>query len=148
MNSYKSLNILIAEDNEDHAELMIDTLQDFNIGNKLIHTSDGEQALQYLHKQGKYDNNEWIKPDLILLDIKMPKMDGITTLEFIKQAPTLKYIPVIMVSTSSADHDIKRCFELGANSFISKPLQFDEFTRKIRELNLYWVLTSELPDKG
>lgn len=145
MNNMKSLNILIAEDNQDHAELMIDTLQEFNIGNHLVHVTDGEQALHYLHKQGDYKDCDWAKPDLILLDIKMPKLDGIATLELIKSTSQFKSIPVIIVSTSQAEPDVRRCFEMGASSFITKPLRFDDFTKKIKELNLYWVLTSELP---
>ena len=148
MNSVKPLVILLAEDNEDHAELMLDTLRDFNVRNTLVHAQNGEIALQYLRKEGPHNNTNWHKPDLILLDIKMPKLDGIGALSIIKNDAALKHIPVVMISTSKTEHEIDKCFAAGANSYITKPLQFDDFTRKIKDLNLYWVLTSELPKGG
>ncbi len=144
MTNVTPLNILLAEDNEDHAELIIDTLESFNISNRIVHVTNGEEVLDLLERS---INNPSLQPNLILLDLKMPRMDGITTLKHIRQMAAFKTIPVIMVSTSSIDIDIESCYAMGANSYITKPLQFEEFTRKIRELNLYWVLTSEIPGK-
>jgi CheY-like chemotaxis protein len=145
MNEYKPLTILIAEDNQDHAELMIDSLKEFNDTNTVMHVENGEQALSYLNNQKDTHNFVWQKPDIIFLDIKMPKLDGISALKAIKQNPLYKHIPVIMVTTSSAEHEIKECYANGASSYVTKPLQFSDFMRKMNELNLYWALTSELP---
>ncbi|MCO7223493.1 response regulator [Pleionea sp. CnH1-48] len=145
MNQVKPINILLAEDNCDHAELMIDTLKDFNSENSVVHVTNGEQLLEYLRKEQWNNTDGEHKPDLVLLDIKMPRMDGISALREIKSDSKLKSMPVVMVTTSRAQSEIELCFNEGVNSFITKPIQFDEFSRKIRELNLYWVLTTELP---
>lgn len=144
----RPLNILLAEDNVDHAELMIDTLKGFNVANTIIHVDNGEKALKYLKHEAPYDTQDnRTAPDLILLDLKMPRLDGMSLLKIIKKDEKLKSIPLLVVSTSTEQKEIMSTFELGANSYITKPLQFDEFARKIRDLNLYWVLTSEVPDK-
>ena len=145
MTELKPITILLVEDNVDHAELMMDTLKDFNIHNAVVHVGNGEAALAYLNRQAPYDQGSHVRPNLILLDIKMPRMNGIETLKHIKSDEQLSYIPGVMVSTSSTATEIHQCFELGASSYVTKPLQFEEFTRKIKALNLYWVLTSELP---
>lgn len=145
MPQVRPLTILLAEDNIDHAELIVETLKEFNIGNDIKHVTNGEQVLDYLQSKPPFDAATYSKPDLILLDLKMPRLDGKGTLQQIRQLNGYKNTPVVMVSTSSTDADIDECYNLGANSYITKPLQFEEFTRKIRELNLYWVLTAELP---
>ena len=142
----KPLTILLAEDNQDHAELIMDTLKDFNIGNTVFHVTDGEQVMKCLEDANGEENRGFTRPDLILLDLKMPRMDGVATLRAIRASEANKKIPVIMVSTSTVDSEINTCFELGANSYVTKPLQFEEFSRKIRDLNLYWIITSELPN--
>ncbi len=141
----RPLTILLAEDNEDHAELIIDTLKDFNVGNDIVHVTNGELVISYLHNKAPYEGKDIIRPDLILLDLKMPRMDGISTLRAIRSEEQFKHLPIVMVSTSTIDKEINACYEAGANSYVSKPLQFEEFSRKIKDLNLYWVLTSELP---
>lgn len=141
----KPLTILLAEDNQDHAELMIDTLKEYNLGNEVIHVHNGEDVLKYLRRQPPFDWAGICLPDIILLDLKMPRLDGIGALKEIRADDNYRHIPVVMVSTSSMEKEINTCFSLGANSYITKPLQFEEFTRKIKELNLYWVLVSELP---
>lgn len=144
MADVKALTILLAEDNEDHAELIIDSLKEFNVANEIKHVTDGELLMLYLRKEPPFSESA-VTPDLILLDLKMPRLDGISALQEIKNDMALKSIPVLIVTTSSTQHEIEKCYRLGANSYITKPLQFDEFNRKIKELNLYWVLTSELP---
>jgi len=141
----KALTILLAEDNPDHAELMTDTLTDFNPENVVVRVSDGEQLLQYLRKQPPFDTADYPVPDLVLLDLKMPKMDGMSALNIIKKDEKLKSFPLLVVSTSSAEHEILNSFELGANSYITKPLNFEDFSKKIRNLNKYWIQTSETP---
>ena len=132
----------MAEDNIDHAELIIDTLKDFNVANEIVHVNNGEEAIDYLTGCDQHKNT---RPNLILLDLKMPRKDGITTLKEIREMPSFGQIPIVMVSTSTSDQEIKVCYAGGANSYVTKPLKFEEFSRKIKDLNLYWVLTSELP---
>ncbi len=148
MMNVKPLVILLAEDNQDHAEMIIETLEEFNVRNQIFHVTNGELALNFLNKEPPYDSQDCPRPDLILLDQKMPLLDGVSTLKAIRENADFKHIPVIMVSTSTAGAEIGQCFELGANSYVTKPLNFEEFARKIRDLNLYWVLTSELPDQS
>ena len=141
----KPLTILLAEDNVDHAELMVETLKSFNVGNKIVHVTNGELVIDYLDNKAAQEPSHDSNPDLILLDLKMPRMDGAATIEAIRQRERYKKTPIVMISTSTVDKEINRCYELGANSYVTKPLQFEEFSKKIRDLNLYWVLTSELP---
>jgi len=141
------VNFLLIEDNQDHADLVISSLQEFNIKNKVTHVLDGEAALDFLNNEPPYsDSLENPTPHLILLDIRMPRMDGISVLKALKDDDRFKSIPVIMVSTSELDSEIENCYRLGASGFISKPIQFEEFTRKIKDLNHYWVLTAEIPN--
>lgn len=141
----KPVNILLVEDNPDHALLLMNSLKRSGVHNSLHHVSDGSLALDYLRHTGEYANSEHQLPGLILMDIKMPNLGGIETLEIIKSDNVLKIIPVIMITTSSSQAEVNRCFELGANSYVTKPLNFGDFAEKIKQLNLYWILTSELP---
>lgn len=148
MDNLKPISILMVEDNIDHADLMMDALYNFNIHNVIKHLVDGEEVIKYLRNEPPYqneDNNP--KPDIIFLDIRMPRQGGIETLKIIKQDPALQHFPVVMISTSNANPEIEACYKLGASGYITKPLEFDEFTRKMKELNYYWVLTSEIPSK-
>lgn len=145
MAQIRALRILLAEDNVDHAEMMIDSLKEFNIGNRMAHVADGEMLMKYLRQEPPYNTSDAERPDLILLDLKMPRMDGISALQAIKSDAALKSIPVLMVTTSTMQSEINRCFELGASSYLTKPLQLEEFIQRIKELNMYWVLTNELP---
>lgn len=147
MSEIPAVNFLLIEDNQDHADLIISSLQEVNKKNEITHVLDAELALCYLNNEAPYENNDdFDLPHLILLDIRMPKMDGISLLKLIKQNKRLKAIPVIMVSTSKLESEIESCYRHGASGFISKSLQFEEFTRKIKELNYYWALTVEIPN--
>jgi len=146
LNELVPIRILLVEDNQDHADLIIDSLHEFNIKNEISHMGDGESAVAYLSSlSANYDEGAYLPPHLILLDIRMSKMDGMSVLKFIKEHDLLKSIPVIMISTSRLESEIENCYRLGANGFVTKPLKFDEFTRKIKEINHYWVLTAEIP---
>ena len=116
-----------------------------NINNTVTRVADGELALRFLREQSS--NDEYINtlPDLIFMDIKMPHLNGTEALEMLKSDSRLNHIPVVMFSTSTENEEILRCFKLGACGYTTKPLQFEEFTRKLKTLNLYWALTSELP---
>ncbi|AOW78328.1 hypothetical protein A3Q34_16680 [Colwellia sp. PAMC 20917] len=146
MDNLKAISALMVEDNIDHAELMMDAFSDFNIKNTIAHVMDGEQAVAYLRNEAPFeDSSQFTRPDIIFLDIRMPRQGGIETLKIIKADPTLCVIPVVMISTSSTAPEIEECYSLGASGYITKPLQFDDFVNKMKELNYYWVLTSELP---
>lgn len=121
--------ILIAEDNPDHAELIRDTLEDSEPGMQICIKKNGEEALKFLYDQHKQRGP---LPDLILMDIKMPRMNGIETLAAIKQDPDLRHIPVIMLSTSTNEAEMRICLKSGAAAYLSKPLETSEFDEKIR----------------
>lgn len=145
----KTVEILLVEDNLNDAELTIRELKKNNLANELYHVQDGEEALDFMFGTGKYSEKQDLdhRPKLILLDIKMPKMDGIEVLEIIKSNELTKTIPVVMLTSSKEDPDIKRCYELGANSYIVKPVNFEDFTTVISSIRYYWLLINELPNK-
>ncbi len=139
------LVILLAEDNIDHAELIIESFKGFNEKNTIFHASNGEAALKLLTNSLSAGEKS-IKPDLIILDLKMNRLDGKSTLKAIRTNQATQYLPVIMISTSCSEQDVNDCYQLGANSYVSKPIDYDCFVKKIHNLNHYWALTSELPN--
>lgn len=142
----RPITILLVEDNLDHIELTINALRTNGLVNKINVVYDGQEALDYLYARDKYsDRNEYPKPELILLDIKLPKIDGLEVLKILKTDSELKKIPVIILTTSENDKDITSAYTNGANSYISKPVNFVEFHKKINDLKMYWVLTNTLP---
>ena len=146
MENIKPISVLMAEDNIDHAELITDAFNDFNIKNIISHVMDGEQAIAYLKNETPYeDKSKFTCPDIVFLDIRMPRQGGIATLKIIKADDDLCGIPVVMISTSKTEPEIKECYRLGVSGYITKPLNFDDFYNKMKDLNQYWVLTSELP---
>lgn len=144
---YDSVEILLVEDNFDDAELTIAELKKHNMANNLIHVADGEEALEFIFATGKYAGQRTIEssPKLILLDIKMPKVDGIEVLEKIKSDKRTKRIPVVILTSSKEDPDIRKCYNLGANSYIVKPVGFDGFAKAIMNLGFYWLLLNQPP---
>jgi CheY-like chemotaxis protein len=146
VDNFKPISALMVEDNIDHAELMMDAFNDFNIKNTIAHVMDGEQAIAYLKNETPYeDKSKFTRPDIVFLDIRMPRQGGIETLKIMKADDDLCVIPVVMISTSKTAPEIKECYRLGASGYITKPLKFEDFSKKMKELNYYWVLTSELP---
>ena len=134
------LKILLVEDNPAHAELIIRSLEDHQIPNDIYHAYDGEVALDYLFRRGSYQNiNENPRPHVILLDIRMPKIDGIQVLKEIKSSDELKHIPVIILTTSEAEGDVQKAYQNYANSYLVKPVDFDEFMKLMEELGFYWL---------
>lgn len=147
LNNFKAISALMVEDNIDHAQLMMDAFHEFNIKNSIEHVMDGEQAIAYLRNNSPFEDEEkYSRPDIVFLDIRMPRQGGIETLKIIKSDENLRDIPVVMISTSTITPDIQECYRLGASGYVTKPLQFEEFSKKMKELNYYWVLTSELPN--
>jgi len=133
--------ILLIEDNMDDANLTLRALKKNNLANNLYHVKDGAEALEYIYAEGKYKDRDIKKmPKLILLDLKMPKIDGIEVLKNLKSNEATKSIPVVILTSSKEDPDIKTCYALGANSYVVKPVDFDSFMKAVSELGFYWLL--------
>lgn len=140
------IEILFVEDNKNDAELTIRALKKSNIANKLIHFKDGAQPLDFLFGRGEFEGrNTDNKPKVILLDLKLPKVHGIEVLKELKSSSLTKDIPVVILTSSKEDPDIQRCYDLGANSYIVKPVDFERFSKAIAEVGLYWMLLNEPP---
>jgi len=134
------LHILLVEDNEDHAELVIRGMRDQQVANTIHHVSDGEKALDYLFARGAYaDAVQNPRPNLVLLDLRLPRVDGLEVLRTIKTTPDLLRIPVVVLTSSEAESDIAQSYDYHANSYIVKPLDFKTFTRLMKDLGFYWL---------
>ncbi len=141
--------ILMADDDKDDRLLTQKALEQNNIANPFITVEDGEELMDYLKRKGKYsDPATSPRPCFILLDLNMPRMDGRKALLFVKSDPDLKKIPVVVLSTSSAEEDILRSYNLGANSFITKPVNFDGLVAMMESLRNYWLEIVKLPPNG
>lgn len=132
--------VLLVEDNPDHAELIIRTLAEHRIANRIRHLSDGQQALEYLFRRGAFASPiSSPRPHVILLDLRLPRVDGLQVLDEIKQDEELKIIPVVVLTTSEAEKDIARAYDNHANSYLVKPVGFEEFTQLMDDLGFYWL---------
>jgi len=136
-------NVLLIEDNADHAELIKRIIASSIHGTTIIHLSDGEQAVDYLFRRGAYQQLIYDNPKLILLDLRMPKIDGHEVLRTIKSNPTLCEIPVVILSSSHAHSDISKAYQLHANSYLVKPGDFDTFKKLINDLSYYWFYQNQ-----
>lgn len=140
------VEILLVEDNPDDAGLAIRALKKQNLANNLYHLSDGAEALDFIFAKGKYaERKVEDKPKVILLDIKMPKVDGLQVLKAIREDERTKYIPVVMMTSSKEERDIIESYKLGTNSYIVKPVDFDNFSKAVVELGFYWLLLNQTP---
>jgi two-component system, response regulator len=134
------LHILLVEDNEAHAELVIRGMRDQQVANTIHHVQDGEKALDYLFSRGAYtDTVKNPRPNFVLLDLRLPRVDGIEVLRTIKTTPSLLRIPVVVLTSSDAESDIAKSYDYHANSYIVKPLDFRTFTKLMKELGFYWL---------
>lgn len=145
--NHNTVDILLAEDNAEDAEMTIRELRKNNMANNLFHVKDGEEALAFIFANGKFEGNRDINhpPKVVLLDIQMPKVNGIEVLQKIKSDPRTSSTPVVMLTSSKEDPDIQKCYALGANSYIVKPVNFEGFTNAIRNLGFYWLLLNQPP---
>lgn len=136
--------ILLVEDNPDDEALTLRALKKNNIRNEVIVARDGVEAIDYLFGTGAHAGRDLsITPQVILLDLKLPKMDGFEVLERIRASEATQYLPVVILTTSSEDQDRIRGYDLGANSFVRKPVEFDKFIEAVRQLGLYWLILNE-----
>ena len=141
----KEVEILIVEDNPDDAELAIRALRKSHLANHVTHLIDGAEALDFLFGTGVYAGRDISNvPKVILLDLKMPKVNGLEVLERIKSEPLTKMIPVVILTSSAEDPDIKKSYALGANSYIVKPVEFNNFAKIISELGMYWLVINKI----
>jgi two-component system, response regulator len=146
MYDIQDVEILLVEDNPNDAELAIRALKKNKLANKVVHVGDGEEALDFLFGRGKFlDRQIENGPKVIILDLKLPKINGLEVLQEVKSHPILKKIPVVVLTSSSEESDLIESYNLGANSYIVKPVDFDKFTVAVRDLGFYWLLLNEPP---
>ncbi|MCF8278328.1 MAG: response regulator [Flavobacteriales bacterium] len=142
----KMTDLLLVEDNPYDAELTLSALRQKNLANHLHHVEDGAEALDFVYARGKFAGRKGMAlPSLILLDLKMPKVNGIEVLEQLKSDPTTRSIPVVVLTSSKEDPDIKACYDLGVNSYIVKPVDFEAFISAVIDLGMYWLLLNTPP---
>ena len=148
MHSFQSVQILLVEDNPDDVEITTRALAKSRIGNGLAVVRDGQEALDYLRREGDYGGNPDLpRPDLVLLDINLPRVNGLEVLARIRSDKAIARLPVIMLTASSQEEDIVRSYDAGANSFIQKPVEFEKFVHALEVIGEYWLVVARLPPK-
>ena len=146
MNNFESIDILLVEDNPNDAELTVRALKKHHLANRIYVAEDGAQALDILFARGKYAQREnSVPPKIVLLDLKLPRVSGLEVLKEIKSDVRTKNIPVVVVTSSGEDPDIKQAYDLGANSYVVKPVDFEQFFEAMGNLGLYWLLVNQPP---
>lgn len=144
--NFKIFEILLVEDNPSDVELIMRSLSKHNLANKVHIVNDGEEALDYIFATGKYgDRRVENQPKVILLDLKLPKVHGLEVLKRIKTDERTKNIPVVVLTSSKEDIDLKESYKFGVNSYVMKPLDFDDFSQVVSNLGLYWLLVNKVP---
>lgn len=138
------VEILLVEDNPHDAEMTLRVLRRNHIANQILHVIDGEQALDFIFAEGVYSEHV-VKstPKVILLDLKLPKVNGIEVLTRLKSDERMKIIPVVILTSSREDSDLQKCYELGVNSYVVKPVEFEQFVKAISDLGFYWMLLNQ-----
>ncbi|HTP63663.1 MAG TPA: response regulator [Burkholderiales bacterium] len=147
MSGFEQVEILLAEDNPKDAEMTQRALHKHNLGNRLHWVKDGEEALDFLFCRGQFSGRDPSRPPkLVLLDIKMPKVDGIQVLRQAKADERTRMVPVVVMTSSNEERDVMESYRLGANSYIVKPIEFGNFLEVVAKIGLYWVLTNRVPE--
>ena len=137
--------ILLVEDDPRDVELTLTALEDHNLANEVVVTRDGEEALDYLYCRGKYAGRPQENPDVTLLDLKLPKVDGLEVLEEIRSDGRLKMMPVVVLTSSHEEKDMMRSYTLGVNAYVVKPVDFHEFVNAVKELGVFWAIINQPP---
>jgi CheY-like chemotaxis protein len=146
---HQPFDILLVEDNPADVEITIEAFRRSHKGNRVFVCRDGEEALDFLFQRGKFTRaGSAPRPDLILLDLNLPKKNGTEVLEQVKTNLGMKDIPVVMLTTSDRDEDVSQCYKVGANSYLTKPVQFDDCLKLVEDIQQYWLHVSKLPPKG
>ena len=141
----KLRTILLAEDSPKDVELTLEALAYNNLANQVVVVNDGVEALEYLRCEGKYKHRKEGNPAVVLLDIKMPRMDGIEVLRIIRSEPALKKLPVVILTSSREEQDLVTTYELGVNAYVVKPVDFKQFMNAVKEIGVFWAILNELP---
>ncbi|HXG90859.1 MAG TPA: response regulator [Blastocatellia bacterium] len=141
----KTKKILLAEDNPNDVELTLAALAEQNLANEVVVVRDGVEALDYLRRRGRFADRSGGDPVVVLLDLKMPRVDGLEVLREVKSDPELKRIPVVVLTSSREEQDLVSSYSLGVNGYVVKPVAFEKFLEVIKKVGLYWVLTNEPP---
>jgi CheY-like chemotaxis protein len=142
------VEVLLVEDSDDDAEMTLDALNTYHLGNQVVRVEDGQQALDYILLQGEYEGRKNGMPKLVLLDIKMPKVDGLEVLRQLRENPATTDIPIVLLTSSAEERDLHRAYQLHVNSYIVKPVDFEQFVEAIREVGLYWLVLNRMRPVG
>lgn len=137
--------ILLAEDNPKDVELTLEALDEYHLANEVVVVGDGAEALDYLYRRGKYAARSGNHPAVVMLDLKMPKMDGLEVLKTLKEDEHMKTIPVVMLTSSREEQDLIKSYQLGVNAYVVKPVDFQQFIDAVKELGAFWALINEPP---
>lgn len=137
--------ILLVEDSLRDAEMAIDALDEHRLANEVVHVRDGAEALDYLHRRGQFSERPPQNPGLVLLDLKMPKVDGLEVLRQMKGDPQLQRIPVVVMTSSREEQDVVESYKLGVNAYVVKPVQFHEFVEAVKKLGAFWAFINQPP---
>ncbi|SPE62720.1 Response regulator rcp1 [Verrucomicrobia bacterium] len=137
--------ILLVEDSKKDVELTLNALEEHHLANEVVVVRDGAEALDFLHRRGKYEGRPDELPAVVLLDLKLPKVDGLEVLRELKADDRLKILPVVMLTSSREEQDLVRSYQLGVSAYVVKPVDFDQFARTVKELGLFWAVINEPP---
>lgn len=137
--------ILLVEDSLKDIDLTMAALEEHNLANKVDVARDGAEALEYLYRRGQFANRDALQPVVVLLDIKMPKVNGIEVLRQMKTDPALKHVPVVMLTSSKEEPDLAACYDLGVNAYVVKPVDFQQFVDAVKQVGAFWAVLNEAP---
>ncbi|WP_440222325.1 response regulator [Dokdonella sp. MW10] len=146
MNDLHSVEILLVEDSSADAEMTMRSLKKRGIANRIEWVRDGIEGLHFLFREGKYENRPVGNPRMVLLDLKMPRMDGLEVLKILKNDPRTRSVPVVMMTSSREEGDLLASYELGVNSYVVKPVDFVEFAETVTKIGMYWMLANHTPE--